>query len=59
MMILDPVVSVIPGNRDSHKAAETRNGLQPLLDFTEAVKCVTIGMRTLQKERLGRPSGAR
>ena len=54
MMILDPVVSVIPGNRDSHKAAETRNGLQPLLDFTEAVKCVTIGIAHLTKGTAGK-----
>jgi putative DNA primase/helicase len=54
MTIVDPVVAVIPGNRDSHKAAETRNGLQPLLDFTEAVKCVTIGIAHLTKGTAGK-----
>jgi putative DNA primase/helicase len=54
MLILDPVVAVVPSNRDSHKAAETRNGLQPLLDFTEAVKCVTIGIAHLTKGTAGK-----
>jgi len=54
MLIVDPVVAVLPGNRDSHKAAETRNGLQPLLDFTEAVKCVTIGIAHLTKGTAGK-----
>jgi hypothetical protein len=38
MLIIDPVVAVMPGNRDSHKGAETRSGLQPLLNFTETIK---------------------
>jgi putative DNA primase/helicase len=54
MLIVDPVVAVIPGNRDSHKAAETRNALQPLLDFTEAVHCVTIGIAHLTKGTAGK-----
>jgi putative DNA primase/helicase len=54
VLIVDPVVAVLPGNRDSHKAAETRNGLQPLLDFTETIKCVTIGIAHLTKGTAGK-----
>jgi putative DNA primase/helicase len=53
MLIIDPIVAVMPGNRDSHKGAETRNGLQPLLDFTETVNCVTIGIAHLTKGTAG------
>jgi putative DNA primase/helicase len=53
MLIIDPVVAVMPGNRDSHKGAETRSGLQPLLNFTETINCVTIGVAHLTKGTAG------
>jgi putative DNA primase/helicase len=53
MLIIDPVVAVMPGNRDSHKGAETRSGMQPLLDFTETINCVTIGIAHLTKGTAG------
>jgi putative DNA primase/helicase len=53
LLVVDPVVAVV-GGRDSHKAAETRNGLQPLLDLTEAVNCATLGVAHLAKGTAGK-----
>jgi putative DNA primase/helicase len=54
ILAIDPLAAVMPGNRDSHKAAETRNGLQPVLDFTEAIQCATVGIAHLTKGTAGR-----
>lgn len=53
MLIVDPIVAVMPGNRDSHKGAETRSGLQPLLDFIETINCVALGVAHLTKGTAG------
>jgi putative DNA primase/helicase len=52
MLILDPVVSAVLG--DSHKNAETRRALQPLVDFAAEVGCVVLGITHFTKSSVGR-----
>jgi RecA-family ATPase len=47
LLILDPIVSVVQG--DSHKNAEVRRGLQPVVDLCERVGCAAIGITHLSK----------
>jgi putative DNA primase/helicase len=51
LLILDPVVSTIQG--DSHKNAEVRRGLQPVVDFCQRVGCAVIGITHLSKGTQG------
>jgi putative DNA primase/helicase len=51
LLTLDPVVSSIQG--DSHKNAEVRRGLQPVVDFCEKVGCAAIGITHLSKGTQG------
>jgi hypothetical protein len=41
-------------NRDSHKGAETRNGLQPIVDFLKATGAAGIGTAHLTKGTVGK-----
>lgn len=52
MLIVDPVVSIVKG--DSHKNAEVRNGLQPLVDLIEKRNIVGIGITHFAKGTQGR-----
>ena len=52
MLIVDPVVSAIAG--DSHKNAEVRRGLQPLVDLGAALGCAIVGITHLSKGTVGR-----
>ena len=52
MLILDPVVSAVLG--DSHKNAETRRALQPLVDFAAEVGCAVLGITHFTKSTAGR-----
>jgi putative DNA primase/helicase len=52
MLLLDPIVSAIAG--DSHKNAEVRRGLQPLVDFAAEVGCAVLGITHFTKGTVGR-----
>ena len=52
LLIIDPIVSAIQG--DSHKNAEVRRGLQPLVDLAMALKCSLLGITHFSKGTGGR-----
>lgn len=52
LVIVDPIVSAVKG--DSHKNAEVRNGLQPLVNFGEATDCAILGVSHFSKGTAGR-----
>jgi putative DNA primase/helicase len=52
LLIVDPIVSAVNG--DSHKNAEVRRGLQPLVDLATAVRCVVLGISHFTKGTAGR-----
>ena len=49
LLILDPVVAAVPMTRNSHKNAETRNGMQPVVDFAKASESPSLGLATSPK----------
>jgi putative DNA primase/helicase len=51
LIIVDPVVMIAKG--DSHKNAETRKDLQPLVDLAERTQAVVIGIHHLTKRSEG------
>jgi putative DNA primase/helicase len=51
LIIVDPVVSITTG--DSHKNAETRRDLQPLVDLAERTQAAVIGIHHLTKRSEG------
>jgi putative DNA primase/helicase len=52
LLIVDPVVSAVAG--DSHKNADTRRSLQPLVDLGAALNCAVIGITHFSKGTAGR-----
>lgn len=52
LLILDPVVSAIAG--DSHKNAEVRRSLQPLVDFAAEAGAAVLGLTHFTKRATGR-----
>lgn len=52
LVIVDPIVSAIAG--DSHKNAEVRRGLQPLVRFAERTGCAVLGISHFSKGTAGR-----
>lgn len=52
MLIIDPIVSAVAG--DSHKNAEVRRGLQPVVDFCRQHECVLIGVTHFTKGTQGK-----
>jgi hypothetical protein len=52
MVIVDSIVSAVAG--DSHKNAETRRGLQPLVSFSRKKKCSLLGLTHFTKGTVGR-----
>ena len=52
LIVIDHVVSVISG--DSHKNAEVRRGLQPLVDLAGELRCVLLGVTHFSKGTSGR-----
>jgi putative DNA primase/helicase len=52
LLIVDPIVSAIAG--DSHKNAEVRRGLQPLVDLAAAMRCALLGITHFSKGTGGR-----
>jgi putative DNA primase/helicase len=47
LLILDPIVSAVPG--DSHKNAEVRRGLAPVVELAEALDCAVLGITHTSK----------
>jgi putative DNA primase/helicase len=54
LLVLDPVVAAIPISRDSHNNAETRNGMQPVVDFAKASNAAVVGITHLAKGSVGK-----
>lgn len=52
LMVIDPVVSAIAG--DSHKNAEVRRGLQPVVDLAGELRCALLGVTHFSKGTGGR-----
>lgn len=52
MMIVDPLVSAVTA--DSHKNAEVRRGLQPLVDLAQRQGCALLGISHFSKGTQGR-----
>lgn len=52
LVILDPIVSAVSG--DSHKNAEVRRALQPLVEFAEKTKSALVGITHFSKGTAGR-----
>jgi putative DNA primase/helicase len=52
LIIVDPVVSAVVG--DSHKNAEVRQSLQPLVDLGAKAKCAVLGITHFSKGTQGR-----
>jgi putative DNA primase/helicase len=52
LLIVDPIVSAISG--DSHKNAEVRRGLQPLVDLAASMQCALLGVTHFSKGTGGR-----
>ena len=52
LLIVDPIVSAVAG--DSHKNAETRRALQPLVDLAAELSCAIFGITHFTKGTSGR-----
>jgi putative DNA primase/helicase len=51
LLIVDPIVSAIAA--DSHKNAEVRRGLQPLVDLAVSMRCAVLGITHFSKYTQG------
>lgn len=51
LLIIDPIISVVTG--DSHKNAEVRRSLQPLVDLASSVGCALLGITHFSKGTAG------
>jgi putative DNA primase/helicase len=52
LLIVDPIVSAVMG--DSHKNAEVRRSLQPLVDLAGSMRCALLGITHFSKGTGGR-----
>ncbi|MBS0213190.1 MAG: AAA family ATPase [Proteobacteria bacterium] len=52
LIVIDPIVSAVSG--DSHKNAEVRRGLQPLVDLAGQLRCALLGVTHFSKGTSGR-----
>lgn len=52
LILIDPVVSAVSG--DSHKNAEVRRGMQPLVDLAGELRCALLGVTHFSKGTSGR-----
>jgi putative DNA primase/helicase len=53
LVIIDPIVAVVAVKTDSHKNAEARRDLQPLVDLAERTKAAVVGVHHLTKRTEG------
>ena len=51
LLVVDPIVSAVQG--DSHKNAEVRRGLQPLVDLAGSMRCALLGITHFTKGTSG------
>jgi putative DNA primase/helicase len=51
LLIVDPIVSAVSG--DSHKNAEVRRSLQPLVDLAQSRRCAVLGISHFSKGSKG------
>ena len=49
LLIIDPIVAAIGAKTNSHNNAETRNSLQPVVDFAQAINCAVLGISHFTK----------
>lgn len=54
LVIIDPFVSAVTRGKNSHNNAETRQGLQHVVDFAEKHDCAVLGIHHLTKGTVGR-----
>jgi putative DNA primase/helicase len=54
LLIIDPIVAAIGTKTNSHNNAETRNSLQPVVDFAEAANCAVLGISHFTKGTSGK-----
>lgn len=52
LLILDPIVSAVAG--DSHRSAEVRRSLQPVVDLAQRLGCAVLGITHFSKGTIGR-----
>ncbi|MBP6900886.1 MAG: AAA family ATPase [Burkholderiaceae bacterium] len=52
LLILDPIVSAVTG--DSHKGAEVRRSLQPVVELAQRLGCAVLGITHFSKGTSGR-----
>jgi len=52
LLVVDPIVNAVAG--DSHKNAETRRGLQPVVDLAERLGAAALGVSHFSKGTAGR-----
>lgn len=52
LLVIDPIVSAVAG--DSHKNAEVRRSLQPLVDLAQQHRCALLGVTHFTKGTAGR-----
>lgn len=57
LIVVDPVVSAVAG--DSHKNAEVRRGLQPLVDLAAKIRAALIGITHFTKGTAGKDTTER
>ncbi|MBL0088628.1 MAG: AAA family ATPase [Ideonella sp.] len=57
LLILDPIVSAVAG--DSHKGAEVRRSLQPVIALAQRLGCAVIGVTHFSKGTAGRDPAER
>jgi len=54
LLIIDPIVAAIGSKANSHNNAETRNSLQPVVDFAEATGAAVVGITHFTKGTAGK-----
>jgi putative DNA primase/helicase len=54
LLIIDPIVAAVNSKTNSHNNAETRNSLQPVVDFAETTNCAVLGISHFTKGTAGK-----
>jgi hypothetical protein len=58
LIVMDPLLSRLSGNLDTHKDADVRQALEPLVEFTEEIRAATLGLIHLNKTATTDPLNA-